>query len=181
MNLVSKLRSVLDPIDKEFQSKDNLQLAAVLIPIFLKDERVLFTKRTELVKHHQGQIAFPGGRFDDKDENLLTTALRETREEVGIKHEVIEIVGKLDPADTISHHHVHPYVGIISDDVTIEINPDEVAEYFFVPLSKLLEKETLKQGEFEGENRFYYSVNEYKIWGITAGILSDLLTRLKSI
>ncbi|MCK4896513.1 MAG: CoA pyrophosphatase [Candidatus Heimdallarchaeota archaeon] len=181
MNLVSKLRSVLDPIDKEFQSKDNLRLAAVLIPIFLKDERVLFTKRTELVKHHQGQIAFPGGRFENKDQNLLTTALRETHEEVGIQPRAVEILGKLDPADTISHHHVHPYVGIISDDINLEINPDEVAEYFFVPLSKLLEKETLKQGEFDGETRFYYSVNDYKIWGITAGILSDLLTRLKSI
>jgi len=181
MNLVSKFQSVLDPIDKKFQSKDNLRLAAVLIPIFLKDERVLFTKRTELVKHHQGQIAFPGGRFEDKDQNLLTTALRETNEEVGIKPDAIEIVGKLDPTDTISHHQVHPYVGIISDNVTIKINPDEVAEYFFVPLSKLLEKETLRQGNFEGETRFYYSVNEHKIWGITAGILSDLLTRLRSI
>lgn len=181
MNLASKLRSVLDPIDKEFQSKDNLRLAAVLIPIFLKNERVLFTKRTELVKHHQGQIAFPGGRFEDKDQNLLTTALRETQEEVGIKPGAVEILGKLDPAETISHHQVHPYVGIISDDINLEINHDEVAECFFVPLSKLLEKETLKQGEFDGETRFYYSVNDYKIWGITAGILSDLLTRLKSI
>ncbi len=181
MNLISKLRSVLDPIDREFQLKDNLRLAAVLIPIFLKDEKVLFTKRTEQVKHHQGQIAFPGGRFEDKDENLLTTALRETHEEVGIKPGAVEILGKLNPADTISHHHVHPYVGTISEDVSLEINLDEVAEYFFVPLSQLLAEETLKQGEFDGENRFYYSVNEYKIWGITAGILSDLLTRLKSI
>ena len=179
MNLVSKLRSVLDPVDKEFKSKDNLRLAAVLIPIFLKDEKVLFTKRTEQVKHHQGQIAFPGGRFEDNDENLLTTALRETHEEVGIKPETVEILGKLNPADTISHHHVHPYVGIISGDVSLEINPDEVAEYFFVTLSQLLEKETLKQGDFYGETRFYYSVNDYKIWGITAGILSDLLTRLR--
>ncbi|MHA1346818.1 MAG: NUDIX hydrolase, partial [Candidatus Heimdallarchaeaceae archaeon] len=111
----------------------------------------------------------------------LDTALRETEEEVGIKSESIEIIGKLDPVDTSSHHHVHPFVGIISDDVLIEINPSEVAEYFLVPISKLLEKDTLKQGKIAGENYYYYSVNEYKIWGITAGILSDLLTRLKSI
>ena len=181
MNLVSKLRTVLDPIDMEFQSKDNLHIAAVLIPIFLKDEKVFFTKRTELVKHHKGQISFPGGRFEDNDENLITTALRETNEEVGIKPEAIEILGKLNPDTTISHHHVHPYVGIIADDVEIKLNPNEVAECFFVPLSKLLEKDTLKQGDFEGVSRSYYSVKEYKIWGITAGFLSDLLTRLKSI
>ncbi|MHA1202479.1 MAG: CoA pyrophosphatase [Candidatus Heimdallarchaeaceae archaeon] len=181
MNLVSKLQSVLDPIDKEFQLKDDLRLAAVLIPIFLEDERILFTKRTKFVKHHQGQIAFPGGRFEEKDNNLITTALRETKEEVGIRPEAIEVLGKLDTVDTISHHNVHPFVGIITDDVPIEINPGEVAEYFFVPLSKLLEKETLMQGEFEGESRFFYSVNKYKIWGITAGILSDLINRLNSI
>ena len=181
MNLLSKLRAVLDPIDKKFQLEENLRLAAVLIPIFLKNERVLLTKRTDFVKQHQGQIAFPGGKFDDKDGNLSTTALRETYEEVGIEPKAIEIIGKLDPVSTISHHYVHPYVGVISDDVSIKINPDEVAEYFFVPLSKLLEKETLKQGTFDGENRFYYSVNDYKIWGITAGIVSDLIARIKSI
>ena len=100
MNLVSKLQTVLDPIDKKFQLKDNLRLAAVLIPIFLKDERLLFTKRTEFVKHHQGQIAFPGGRFEEKDNNLLTTALRETNEEVGIKPEDIEVLGKLDTVES---------------------------------------------------------------------------------
>ncbi|MBY9002098.1 MAG: CoA pyrophosphatase [Candidatus Heimdallarchaeota archaeon] len=180
MNLIRKLQSVLDPIDKQYHSKDNLRLAAVLIPIFLEEEKVLFTKRTEFVKHHQGQISFPGGRFEKDDKDLLNTALRETVEEVGIKSSSIEVIGKLEPTDTLSHHYVHPFVGIISDDVSIKINTAEVAEHFFVPLAKLLETSTLKHGIFAGETRIYYEVENYKIWGITAGILTDLLSRIKS-
>ncbi|MCG3225031.1 MAG: CoA pyrophosphatase [Candidatus Heimdallarchaeota archaeon] len=180
MNLVSKLRTVLDSIDKEFQFKENLVLTAVLIPIFIIDEKILMTKRSNLVKFHKRQIAFPGGRYDDQDQDLITTALRETYEEVGIKPGQVEVIGKLNPLETINNHYVHPYVGIISEDIEIIINPDEVAEYFFVPITKLLDKSTAKKGFIAGGVRLYYSVEKYKIWGITAGILSDLLTRLKS-
>jgi len=179
MNLIQKLKTVLDPVDKQFQTKDNLRLAAVLIPIFIQEEKVLFTKRTEFVKHHAGQISFPGGRYEEYDDDLLETALRETEEEVGIPPDVVQIIGKLDPAATISHHYVHPFVGVISDDVTITVSTDEVAEYFFVPLSKLLETSTLKNGEFVGETRPYYNVENYRIWGITAEIISDLLSRIR--
>ena len=178
MSLINQLRNNLDPINHPFTPKEGFKPAAVLIPIFTVGETILFTKRTEHVRHHQGQISFPGGRYELGDENLMQTALRETNEEVGIEPIDIEVIGRLQPTSTISNHFVHPFIGLISKEVEIKINPDEVAEHFFVPLKKILDPSTIDKGEFEGETRSYFRVDDYKIWGITAGILKKLILRL---
>ena len=173
--LKEKLISVNDPISE----KPHLRLAAVLIPVFINDNKILFTKRTENLKQHQGQIAFPGGRYDESDENLAETALRETQEEVGIEKQFIQLLGRLKPKISTSNHYVYPYVGSIQGTPPIQINPSEVKEYFFADLDLLLDSKTLETGFYKGETRKYYHIYNYKIWGLTQIILTDFLTLIR--
>ncbi|MCE7748383.1 MAG: CoA pyrophosphatase, partial [Candidatus Heimdallarchaeota archaeon] len=91
MELLSGLENKLESVKSPVSHKPHLKLAAVLIPIYSDSNRILLTKRTENLKHHQGQIAFPGGRYEESDETLAETVLRETEEEVGIKSDFIEL------------------------------------------------------------------------------------------
>ncbi len=179
MELLSKLENVLEPLENPVSHKPHLKLAAVLIPIFQSNNKILFTKRTENLKHHQGQIAFPGGRHDESDISLSETVLRETEEEIGISSEFIELKGRLKPIISTSHHYVYPFVGFIKGNPTIKINPLEVQEYFQADLSHLLEPSTLETGFYKGGVRKYYRVGKYKIWGLTQQILSNFLNLLK--
>ncbi len=179
MDVLANLGKNLESIDLSLESPMNFRLAAVLVPIYVKDQKILFTKRTENLSHHQGQISFPGGRFDESDGNLVETALRETEEEVGIKRESIHVLGSLNPLLSTSMHYVYPLVAFIDEDVDLIINPKEVQETFFADIKQLLLPENNLSGMFNNQEYMYYNVGKYKIWGLTHLILTDLLTRLK--
>lgn len=155
--------------------------AAVLIPFFYKEgyPHLLFTKRTDTVEHHKGQISFPGGVQDARDASLQETALRETWEEMGIRKEDITVLGRTDNFLTNTHFMVTPYVGCFTYPYPYIINPDEIAHTIEVPLEVLLQPDTfeLRQLEHNGTqwNIHYYHYLDEIIWGVTGFLLSNLL------
>ena len=157
--------------------------AAVLIPLYMKngEPTVLFTKRSQSVGSHKGQISFPGGGRDPGDENLLDTALRETHEEVGISPESVDPLGAMDEMRTISFFRVTPYVGIIKTTPHIIANPDEIELPIEVPLEHLLQPENCEQTRVAAAPQGWPSVFcsfrylDYTIWGATARILMQFL------
>ena len=156
--------------------------AAVLIPLFYKDHDpyLLFTRRTETVEHHKGQISFPGGVRDENDHDLQTTALRETREEVGIQDSDVTILGCTDRFLTNTHFMVTPYVGYFSFPYKFLINPAEISQLIEVPLKHLLQPEIFEQKKWERDGvlwdvHFYY-YNQETIWGVTGFLLSNFLS-----
>jgi 8-oxo-dGTP pyrophosphatase MutT (NUDIX family) len=156
--------------------------AAILIPFFFKDNipHLLFTKRTEKVEHHKGQISFPGGMLDKKDKDLKTTALRETFEEVGIHERDITLLGRTDQFLTNTNFMVTPYVGYYTHPYIYKVNTDEIAHLIEVPLPHLLKPEIFEVKKWEREGilwdvHFYYYNNEV-IWGVTGFLLSNFLS-----
>lgn len=155
----------------------NLRAAAVLIPIIDRDRSlsVLLTERAADLKHHAGQISFPGGRMDAADRDIRATALRETQEEVGIDPSDVEIIGYLDPNPTVTGYAVTPVVALIELRQQLIIDPVEVKSAFEVPLPFLLDaaNQQSSEREFEGVTvpivEFRYG--EHRIWGATAGML----------
>ncbi|MFC1948822.1 NUDIX hydrolase [Chloroflexota bacterium] len=157
-------------------------LAAVLVPIFIKqgEYHILFTRRTERVKDHKGQISFPGGVYEERDDSLLDTALRESREEVGLEAEAVEVLGELDDMPTlVTNYIITPFVAVIPWPYPFKLHPGEVDEIFGVPLSALLDRDCLRpetdplnDGTITGD--FYYYQGRI-IWGASARILSQFL------
>jgi 8-oxo-dGTP pyrophosphatase MutT (NUDIX family) len=155
----------------------DLKAAGVLVPIIVHDEActVLFTQRASHLRYHAGQVSFPGGRMEAGDADILATALRETREEVGIEPSTVEIVGFLSPLATVSGYAVTPIVGLVPPGTPILPDPTEVERVFEVPLDFLLApgNRGLAEREVHGER---VAVSEYRyaaehIWGATASIL----------
>ena len=156
--------------------------AAVLIPIFRDngEYKIIFTKRTNRVEEHKGQISFPGGTREEADRTLLDTALREYAEETGLRAEDIEVLGELDDEATItSNYIVSPFVAVIPWPSRFNISKGEVDEIIEVPISALLDKESLQQGtEFlDGKmvDSYAYHYQGKIIWGATARILNRFL------
>jgi 8-oxo-dGTP pyrophosphatase MutT (NUDIX family) len=149
------------------------------------EDRILLTVRTDRVEHHKGQISFPGGAVHDADGDLSVTALRETWEEVGIRPEDVEIIGRLDDMVTISNFLVASYVGVLSK-TPYEFIPSEleVAEVIEPPLAALLDDAALEMEARELGGRVRYSPayhwNGYRIWGATARMLHELLEMLRA-
>lgn len=156
--------------------------ASVLIPVFEKENtsHILFTKRTDKVSHHKGQISFPGGKFDKTDRDLEFTALRETKEEIGVKPEDIKVIGKINKMITNTNFIVSPYVGIIPYPYEFSVNPDEISELILVPVKHLLDKRFFRVEKREFRNQlidiYFYDYMDYIIWGVTGKILFDFLT-----
>lgn len=158
----------------------DLKAAGVLVPIIEHEDActVLFTKRSPHLRYHAGQVSFPGGRMEPDDTDVLATALRETREEVGIDPSIVEIAGFLAPLPTVSGYAVTPIVGFLPPGTPIAPDPTEVERVFEVPLDFLLEPANRRSVEREvyGER---VAVCEYRyaaerIWGATATILLRL-------
>jgi 8-oxo-dGTP pyrophosphatase MutT (NUDIX family) len=148
--------------------------------------RIVFTERQNSLRHHGGQISFPGGGCDAGDASLLHTALRETQEELGIPIEDIAILGKLTPLFIApSQNLVHPYVGWLSELPPISPNPAEVAAVLTLPLSVLLapEAQGTYQWQRDGEalTAPCYCVRDVVIWGATAMMLSELLAIIQGV
>jgi len=158
--------------------------AAVLIPLFYEGPELmmLFTQRTYLVKHHRGQISFPGGVHDSTDDNLLTTALRESQEEIGLAPEKVDILGFLNSTLTITGFLVHSFVGLIPYPYEFRLNVREVARLLSFPVRELLRPHRWRTGPHEWEGKrttvYYCQMPETTIWGATARILVDFLAVL---
>lgn len=163
-----------------------LKPAAVLVPIVDREEglTVLLTTRTAHLAQHAGQVSFPGGRVEEQDSSPLETALRETREEVGISEELIEPAGLLSHYETVTGFLVTPIVAFVSAAAEPRIDPTEVEDAFEIALSSVLDEDGFREGfgTFRGESRSYYVLaNPHRfIWGATAGMLRDLLRRYRS-
>jgi 8-oxo-dGTP pyrophosphatase MutT (NUDIX family) len=157
--------------------------AAVLLPLFQSgtDYHLVFTKRTDTLKHHKGQISFPGGSFEPADGNLLTTALRESYEEVGIQPDQVSILGRLDDLATFSTNFtISPFVGFIPYPYPFRPNPLEVALVFDVPLSILADPtvgRSYVRGRDDGETivDYEFHIDGHVIWGATARLVRHLL------
>lgn len=150
--------------------------AAVLIPFVCVEGEwnLLFTKRTNGVAKHQGEISFPGGAAEKTDSDLIETALRETCEEIGVERSKIKVLGSIDPVPTVSNYCVLPVIGIIEWPVDLEINRNEVEKTILIPVAWLNQDGNWYQREFFFDNGKSKSVIHYRdigsdhLWGLTA-------------
>jgi 8-oxo-dGTP pyrophosphatase MutT (NUDIX family) len=158
--------------------------AAVLIGLRGEAQpRMVFTVRTDHLTSHAGQVAFPGGRTDPADGNALTTALRESEEEIGLDRTLVTPLGYLDCFETISGFCITPVVARIAEEACFHPAPDEVAEVFEVPLAFFLEPSNLKRYvmDYRGHRRemVEFEHDGHRIWGATAAMLENLLQRME--
>jgi 8-oxo-dGTP pyrophosphatase MutT (NUDIX family) len=169
----------------ELDLAGRLRPAAVLAPIVARAEpTMLFTRRTEHLSSHAGQICFPGGRVHATDADLVETALREMEEEIGIARAAVEIAGFLDAYETLDTGYlILPVVGFLAPDYALDINRAEVAEAFEAPLSFLLDprNHALKRVERGGVMREFHAIDYagHTIWGATAAMIVNLSERLQ--
>lgn len=174
----------LNPGFHEHVIKKAVKAAAVLIPIVERRDgmNVVFTMRTEKLKSHSGQVAFPGGKIDEGDASAQTAALRETHEEIGIIPDAIEILGQMPDYHTGSGYLISPVVGMIDNKAKYQANPHEVEYIFEVPLEFLMNPENHHIGSrvFQNIERHYYEMpwGEHYIWGVTAGIVRMFYNRV---
>lgn len=165
---------------------DNLRPAAVLLPLFERNgtTSLLFTVRTEQLEHHSGEISFPGGASDAADADLMTTARRETEEELGIPAASIRILGRLDDFYSIHGYHVVPFVGLIPPPETLQIAPDEIAAIFEAPVDHFRNPAVHHTEDWSHQGRLhpvdFYRYGNHVIWGLTAAILRQFLAASES-
>ncbi|ERM56939.1 DNA mismatch repair protein MutT [Vibrio mimicus CAIM 1883] len=159
---------------------DSLRKASVLIGVVERQQglQVILTKRAAHLRHHPGQISFPGGKYEESDHSLQQTAKREAREEIGISEEKIHIVGQLPELVTVSQFAVTPILAFVESDYQIKLDHNEVDEVFEVPISFLLDRKKLYTGTFQLKNHrhrvFAIPYKQHFIWGMTAQIIQSL-------
>jgi 8-oxo-dGTP pyrophosphatase MutT (NUDIX family) len=186
-------KDFIDQIEKMLSSRKRRVIehppfshAAVLVPLFQKgkDCHLLFTKRSEEVKYHKGEISFPGGVVDEEDLELINTALREAHEEIGLKERDVQIIGILDDIVTITEFIVTPIVGLFPYPYPFKVSEVEIAELIEVPLASLLEEDCFSEREiFRGGQKevvYAYQYGKHIIWGATARILNQFLDLITS-
>jgi 8-oxo-dGTP pyrophosphatase MutT (NUDIX family) len=182
------------------KDKNTKKEAAALISLieeYIKGERhlsVLLTKRAAHLRHHGGQISFPGGKVEDYDEGIIDTALRENEEEIGLQRSSIDVIGQLKQYQTISGFIITPIVAFINNNHTHlstseftkslnnTLDKNEVEEVFIVPLAHFLQKENRHSVTVSLHNQphqvHFIPYKHYNIWGATAAMLKDLAAHL---
>jgi 8-oxo-dGTP pyrophosphatase MutT (NUDIX family) len=166
------------------QSRRPSRTAAVLVPILDLDEpEVVLTRRAEHLPHHPGQVSFPGGAAESDDVSAVQTALREANEEIGLPIDAALPIGFLDRMDTISDYRVLPVVAFVRPPVRWLLNEREVSEVFTVPASVAFYRSHYEPDTFQRDGRSYrvwtLHWQGYKIWGVTAAMLMNLVYRLE--
>lgn len=168
--------------------RETLTAASVLIPIVVRDAAgssgltVIFTQRAAHLKDHSGQVSFPGGRAAAGDPSPEATALRESREEIGLDAARVEILGRLPEYHTRTGYRITPVVGVVAPPFELRADLSEVDEIFEVPLAFLLDPANHRREslEWQGERRWFFAMpyeGRY-IWGATAGMLVNLYRHL---
>jgi len=191
MGLAERLRSALaapqtePPLEGDYAElgTNAEQEAAVLIALTERaDPGVILTVRREHLRTHAGQIAFPGGRMDP-GEDAVAAALREAHEEIQLEPSLVDLVGSIESYRTVTGYIVTPVLGVIPPDLPLEPHELEVADWFEVPLTYVLDpaNQQRRTGLFQGQRRNYYEIiwNERRIWGATAAMIINLSRRLQ--
>ncbi|MEG3182200.1 CoA pyrophosphatase [Sphingomonas sp. LT1P40] len=197
MTLADRLRTALDAAHDDapvLLSGDSRDLdiaddaaptpAAVLVAITDRPEPgVILTRRTDSLRRHAGQVAFPGGRIDPGDAGPVAAALREAHEEIGLSPDAVELIGTVDRYRTVTGFEVVPVLGVIAPGHVFTPEPGEVAAVFEVPLGFVLDPANQIEAsvEWQGRNRHYYEIawDGHRIWGATAAMLVNLSRRLR--
>jgi len=180
------IRHILGNRPRVALNPGNLTPAAVLLPLAFdgRDDRLVFIKRTTNVLYHKGQVAFPGGGHEKSDPDLMTTALRESAEEIGLKPGDVEILGRLDDQATTSGFLITPWVGAFPWPYQFRLQSFEVEEVFDLPLSHLMDNRLCRQGEDIAPNQtapgYSFECQGRYIWGATARILRQFLDALRT-
>jgi len=195
MTLAERLRIALDAAHAEgpillagdhfdFDPEIAGNPAAVLIAVTDRAEPgVILTQRTETLRRHPGQVAFPGGRIDPGDDGPVGAALREAEEEIALPASMVEVIGTADLYRTVTGYEVTPVVGVVPPDLALVPAEAEVAAVFEVPLAFLLDSANHVEAtaHYQGRERRYYEIlwGERRIWGATAAMLVNLSRRLR--
>jgi 8-oxo-dGTP pyrophosphatase MutT (NUDIX family) len=193
MTLSLKLRSAFDRAPSAaFLLGDNLSInrdavwveAAVLVAITDRPKPgIILTKRPETMRKHAGQVAFPGGRMDPSDADVIAAALREAEEEIALPPNRVEVIGTVAPYKTITDYRITPVVAVIPPDLLLHPNEEEVAAIFEIPLAIALDESrwAWERVMWEGQERQFYAMQfeKYSIWGATAAMLINLGRQLQ--
>lgn len=184
---LTKPTSDFDLNSSNYKSSGQTKEAGVLLPIVRQFDGIylVLTKRAAHLSNHPGQISFPGGKRENKDTNIDATALREAQEEIGLKAEVVEVLGRLPAHETVTGFQITPIIGWIDRNWTAVADPNEVTEIFQVPLSYItnIKNFQIQDRIWNGRKRNYYTVpyGPYYIWGATACILYNFAMKLGEI
>jgi 8-oxo-dGTP pyrophosphatase MutT (NUDIX family) len=160
------------------------QQAAVLVPLYLDAAATLhavFTERRADLRRHAGEISFPGGRRDDADADLRATALRESREEIGLPPDAVELLGALQPTPTfVTNYAIYPFVGLIEPGFAWVPQETEVGQVLELPVERVRQGHARRRLVRRGMpfRTDVYEVDGHLIWGATARIVADLLDRV---
>ena len=184
--VLTALRHAPDAQPSQWEPPEGALRSAVLVPLFEEEGQVwvVLTRRSQHLRAHKGEIAFPGGR-QDGGESLMDAALREAEEEIALDTKVVEIVGELDHLATFSSNSsIVPYVGILPNrPVKLVPNPDEVEAVVMVPLDELVQDDVFHTElwawpDADGAERPIHFFDLYgdTIWGATGRMLVNLLT-----
>jgi 8-oxo-dGTP pyrophosphatase MutT (NUDIX family) len=154
--------------------------AAVLVPIQERSDGayLVLTRRATDLRHHSGQVAFPGGRIDDSDADEIAAALRESHEEIGIRPEDVRIIGRLDQVRAAYDFVVTPFVGVIPAFCEFHLNPAETAAVVSMPVAALLEPANFtidSRLSSRGEPSYRFQIDDWNVWGVTARIIVQFL------
>ncbi len=193
MTLAERLRAALETAHEpilltgdhhDFDPDDVTHPAAVLVAVTDRtDPGVILTQRTETLRRHAGQIAFPGGRIDPEDDGPIAAALREAEEEIALPRGQVKVVGVADRYRTVTGYCVTPVIGVVAPDLSYVAAEAEVADVFEVPLSFLFDDANHREAtvEYLGRERRYYEImwEGRRIWGATAAMIVNLSRRLQ--
>ncbi|WP_238372129.1 CoA pyrophosphatase [Heliomarina baculiformis] len=195
-DIVARLRSALEHEGESSSDFDlnpgtvlpegrKLRSAGVLIAVSVFGDRpeILLTKRSSVLKHHPGQIAFPGGKQEESDADVTAAALREASEEVGLPVDVPRVIGHMPAHETVTGFMVTPVVAVLEQPFDAIAEPGEVEEVFSVPFEHLMTPANylVESRRWRGSRRHYYTVpyGPYYIWGATARMLRALAARFE--
>jgi len=173
LSLSSKIHPVLEHFGEN-------KLASVLVLIYGKDPVVVMTEKPKHLKIHAGEISFPGGKLDPTDSDLLETALRETREEIGLKLSKNQVIGQLDPVVTLnSGFTILPFVSIVDELAPLSAN-SEVKKIFHIPLVPFLKTMANDPNPVHNQiqEMYTFEYNRNIVWGASARILKQIATHL---
>lgn len=167
----------------QLNEETRLKCAAVLVPLVWYDEEwhLLFTRRTDTVESHKGQVSFPGGGCEEDETTPEQTALREAEEEIGVLPSEVRVLGRLSNLITITYFRVTPVVGVVRWPAVFRVGAHEVARVFTMPLAWLANSTNRWEFEIPGTNRSLIAYHPYDgelLWGATARMTVDFLNVL---